>query len=54
MEDWILGPKDPTDIQGLLWFTDGSGAEQRTAAGIYGHKTRLFFSPGKEMYRRRI
>jgi hypothetical protein len=29
-------PKAPTDVQGLVWLTDGSGTECGTEAGEYG------------------
>jgi len=41
-------------VQGLIWFSDGSRTKQRTKVGIYGSKTRLFFSMSKEIYRRRF
>lgn len=45
--DWICGLKSPADMQGLVWFTDGSGMEEGTEAEVYGHRTRLFLSLGK-------
>jgi hypothetical protein len=53
-EDWICGPNAPTDIQGLVCFTNGSGTGQGTEAGIYGPKTRLFFLLGEEICKRRL
>jgi hypothetical protein len=32
-KDWICGPKAPMDVQGLVWFTDGSGTEQEPRLG---------------------
>jgi len=31
------------DIQGLIWFTGGSGTEEGAGAGFCGHGTKLFF-----------
>jgi hypothetical protein len=42
------------DIQGFVWFTGGCGMEWGTEAGIYGPKTRLLFSVGKEICKRRL
>jgi hypothetical protein len=53
-KDWISGPKDPTVVQRLFWFTDGSWTEQGTEARTYGPKTRLFFPLGKEICKRRL
>jgi hypothetical protein len=38
----------PTDLQGPVWFTDSSGAEEGTEAGVYELRMRLFFSWVKE------
>jgi hypothetical protein len=53
-EECIRGPKAPMDVQELVWFTDGSGTEYGTEAGIYRLKTWLLFSLGKEIYNRRL
>jgi len=46
-KDWIRGPKDPTDVQGFVWFTDNSWTEKGSEVGTYGSKTRLYCSVGK-------
>jgi hypothetical protein len=48
-ENWTRGPKDPAEFYGFVWFTDGSGTEEGNEAGIYGLRTKLLFSLGKEI-----
>jgi hypothetical protein len=50
MEDWICGPKALTDIQGLIWFTGGSGTEEGAEVGLCGHGTKLFFFPSVKRF----
>jgi hypothetical protein len=53
-EDWIRGPKAPIEVQWLIWFTDGSRSEEGTEIGLYGPKTRFFFSMSTKIYKRRF
>jgi hypothetical protein len=46
--------KAPMDFQALAWFTNMPGTEQGKQAGVYGPKMGLFFSLGKEIYKRRL
>jgi len=45
LEDWICGPKAPLDIQGLIWFTGGSGTEEGLRLDSVGMEQNWFFSP---------
>jgi hypothetical protein len=42
-EDWIHGPKDPTEVHGHFWFMDSSKTELGPGGGIYVHRIGLFF-----------
>jgi hypothetical protein len=53
-EEWIRGPKAPTEDQGLVYFKDCSWTEKGTEVGIYGPKTRPFFALGKEICKRSL
>jgi len=44
--DWIRDPKAPTDVQGLVWFTDNSWTEKGSEVGTYRPKTGLYCSVG--------
>ena len=48
-EDWTSGSGPPSEIKGLVWYTDGSRLKDETGAGVYGQylKRRLSFSLGK-------
>jgi ribonuclease HI len=48
-EDWIKGQGTPPEVNGLVWFTDGSKMKGGTGAGVYGQslRRRLSFSLGK-------
>jgi hypothetical protein len=52
-KDWICGPKVPIDVQGFIWFTDGSRSKEGTEIGLYRPKTRFFFMSSK-IYKRRF
>jgi hypothetical protein len=41
------------DIQGLIWFTGGSGTEEGAEAELCGHGIILFFSPSVKRYIKR-
>lgn len=44
-EDWICGPKAPMDIQGLIWFTGGSGTEEGPRLDSVGMEQNCFPPP---------
>jgi hypothetical protein len=48
-EDWTRGSGSPSEIKGLVWYTDGSKMKEGTRAGVYGQslKRRLSFSLGR-------
>jgi hypothetical protein len=52
-EGCILGPYNPTNVQGLVWFTDGLGTEW-TEAALCGPRLRLLFSLSKETCKIRL
>ena len=48
-EEWTRGPRTPTAVKGLVWFTDGSRTAEGSGAGVYGQSAdrRLSISLGK-------
>ena len=48
-ENWTRGSGAPSEVKGLVWYTDGSRMKEGTGAGVYGQtlRRRLSFSLGR-------
>jgi len=49
-EEWTRGPRTPSVVKGLVWYTDGSRTAEGTGAGVHGQSVngRLSFFLGKQ------
>jgi len=36
-EEWTRGPRTPSVVKGIVWFTDGSRTAEGTGAGSMGN-----------------